>query len=168
MVTTKNLNLTHIADSANQAAAVNTALNIIDAMTRGGVAINETDTPPGSPGEGDTYIVGTAPTGLWSSNPEDIAMYFTGWVFVTPKKGWLVHEQTNDIDRFFDGASWINHRQGDAVTSLTDNSGGAASNTIASIGATYDQNEVRNAVASLAAKINTLISRMEGNDSLAP
>lgn len=39
---------------------------------------------------------------------------------------------------------------------LTDNSGGTASDTIAAIGATYDQAEVRNAVASLAAKINTL------------
>ena len=36
---------------------------------------------------------------------------------------------------------------------LTDNSGGTAADTIAAIGATYDQDEVRNAVASLAAKI---------------
>jgi hypothetical protein len=44
-----------------------------------------------------------------------------------------------------------------AVATLTDNSGGTASNTIAVIGATYDQAEVRNAVASLAAKVNALI-----------
>lgn len=43
-----------------------------------------------------------------------------------------------------------------AITRLTDNSGGTASNTIAAIGATYTQAEVRNAVASLAAKINEL------------
>lgn len=42
---------------------------------------------------------------------------------------------------------------------LTDSSGGTASGTIAAIGATYDQAEVRNAVASLAARINT-IARM--------
>jgi len=39
---------------------------------------------------------------------------------------------------------------------LTDNSGGSASTTIAAIGATYDQAEVRNAVASLAAQVNNL------------
>jgi len=39
---------------------------------------------------------------------------------------------------------------------LTDNSGGTASETIAAIGATYDQAEVRNAVASLAAQVNLL------------
>jgi len=42
-----------------------------------------------------------------------------------------------------------------AVT-LTDNSGGAASDTIAAIGATYSQSEVANAVASLADEINKL------------
>lgn len=54
------------------------------------------------------------------------------------------------------GASVSIRGVGLAVTALTDNSGGSASNTIASIGATYTQSEVRNAVASLAAKINEL------------
>lgn len=46
-------------------------------------------------------------------------------------------------------------RGGDgAVAALTDNSGGTASDTIAAIGGTYSQTEVRNAIASLAAKIN--------------
>ena len=47
---------------------------------------------------------------------------------------------------------------GTAVTSLTDNSAGTASDTIAAIGATYSQTEVRNAVASLAAKVNEIIA----------
>jgi hypothetical protein len=42
-------------------------------------------------------------------------------------------------------------------TALTDSSGGTASNTIAAIGGTYAQAEVRNAVASLAAKVNLLL-----------
>ena len=51
------------------------------------------------------------------------------------------------------------------VTALTDNSGGSASDTIAVIGATYDQAEVRDAVASLAAKVNALETalRQSGN-----
>lgn len=44
-----------------------------------------------------------------------------------------------------------------AITDLTDNSGGTGTDTIAAIGATYDQDEVRNAVASLADKINEII-----------
>ena len=48
-----------------------------------------------------------------------------------------------------------------AITSLTDNSGGTASNTIAAIGATYSQAEVQNAIASLAAKINSLNAALQ-------
>lgn len=40
-----------------------------------------------------------------------------------------------------------------AIVNLTDSSGGTASNTIAAIGGTYSQTEVRNALASIAAKI---------------
>lgn len=39
---------------------------------------------------------------------------------------------------------------------LTDSSGGTAGATIAAIGGTFDQDEVRNAVASLAAKVNEI------------
>jgi hypothetical protein len=42
-------------------------------------------------------------------------------------------------------------------TVLTDSSGGTASNTIAAISGSYVQAEVRNAVASLAAKVNLLL-----------
>jgi hypothetical protein len=42
------------------------------------------------------------------------------------------------------------------IGALTDSSGGTASDTIAAIGGTYSQTEVRNAIASLAAKVNAL------------
>lgn len=42
-------------------------------------------------------------------------------------------------------------------TLLTDDSGGTASDTIAAIGGSFNQAEVRNAVASLAAKVNALL-----------
>ena len=45
---------------------------------------------------------------------------------------------------------------GTAITDLTDNSGGTASDTIPAIGGTYSQSEVANAIASLAAKVNEL------------
>lgn len=51
--------------------------------------------------------------------------------------------------------------QPSAITDLTDNSGGTSSDTIAAIGATYDQAEVRNAVASLAAKIAELNAALQ-------
>ena len=50
------------------------------------------------------------------------------------------------------------------VASLTDNSGGTSSDTIAAIGGTYNQAEVRNAVASLANKINEMLERLRSLD----
>lgn len=46
--------------------------------------------------------------------------------------------------------------QATAIVDLTDNSGGTGSDTIAAIGATYSQTEVRNAIASLSDKITEL------------
>jgi hypothetical protein len=44
------------------------------------------------------------------------------------------------------------------IVSLTDSSGGTAADTIAAIGATYDQDEVADAIASLAAKVNAILA----------
>lgn len=64
------------------------------------------------------------------------------------------------VDRFVSagvGVVAFDFRRGLNTTALTDNSGGTAADTIAAIGAAYNQGEVRNAIASLAAKINNLI-----------
>ena len=53
------------------------------------------------------------------------------------------------------------------IVSLTDSSGGTASDTIAAISATPTQAEVANAVASLAAKVNAVLSALETNGLLA-
>ena len=47
-----------------------------------------------------------------------------------------------------------------APVDLTDNSGGTPADTIAVIGATYDQGEVADAVASLATKVNAIITAL--------
>jgi len=47
-----------------------------------------------------------------------------------------------------------------AIASLTDNSGGTASDTLAEITGTYTEATMENAVASLAAKINALLAAL--------
>lgn len=46
------------------------------------------------------------------------------------------------------------------IAELTDNSGGTGSDTLAAISASYTQSEVRNSIASLAAKINGVIRQL--------
>lgn len=49
---------------------------------------------------------------------------------------------------------------GAAVTSLTDNTGGTASDTLADVPGAYTEATLANQLASLAAKINTIITRL--------
>lgn len=46
-------------------------------------------TPPGSPAEGDTYIVAASPTGAWAGKAGYLAAYFNGWIFCAPKGGFV-------------------------------------------------------------------------------
>lgn len=49
---------------------------------------------------------------------------------------------------------------------LTDSSGGTASNTVPAIGATYSQTEVRNALATITAKLNKVIALSKARDNI--
>ncbi len=54
----------------------------------------------------------------------------------------------------------------DPITSLTNNSGGTASNTLAAISATYVQAEVSNSIASLAAKIEAVLQELRDSRTI--
>ena len=83
MTTSADLGISYIAGQQAQPEIThNTALNQIQIMQTGVVSVS-LNTPPGSPAQGDTYIVGASPTGAWAGRANCIAGYFgTGWVFV--------------------------------------------------------------------------------------
>lgn len=88
----------------------NPAMALLDAIVQLAV-ISQTATPPGSPSNGERYIVGASPTGAWSGQANTIAVYLTigtaGWVFLTPKLGWRAwNAATADYIRF-DGTAWL-------------------------------------------------------------
>ncbi len=69
--------------------------------------INFTNTPPGSPANGDRYVCGTSPTGAWSGQANKYATYLTSaWEFRAPIEGELVYDQTGDAHRLYDGSAW--------------------------------------------------------------
>lgn len=60
----------------------NEALNMLIALQKGAID-RGLNTPPGSPTDGDVYIVGTAPTGAWAGKANKIAIRTsTAWTFV--------------------------------------------------------------------------------------
>lgn len=66
------------------------------------------DDPPGSPAEGDAYIVATAsPSGAWTGWGGRIAYYANGtWEDHTPIEGTSAYVQDENLEYTYDGSAW--------------------------------------------------------------
>lgn len=76
--------------------------------------LSQTNTPPGSPTAGDSYLVGTAPTGAWAAHANDIALYtLRGWVFAQPAIGHTIYNQaTGSNFQFDENGDWVGFAAG--------------------------------------------------------
>lgn len=99
MSTTPNLTLPLMeTGQAQKEVTFNQVAVIIDVL-EGGIIDRDLATPPGSPSEGDAYIVAATATGVWATHENDIAYYFGGvWNFLSPDVGigrnqWLLDEE---------------------------------------------------------------------------
>lgn len=83
--------------------------DVLDALVEPVIKSAALATPPGSPGNGDAYIVAASPTGAWSGEATKIAVYLSrssSWAFITPKAGWGVRNLSDSSVYVFDGTSW--------------------------------------------------------------
>jgi hypothetical protein len=96
------------ASQASQDVTHNTGLNIEDILMHLAVSSVATPvvTPPGSPIDGDTHIVGTFATGAWSGKDGKIAFYMQGWSFITPVEGVIAYGKDTDIIYTYNGSAW--------------------------------------------------------------
>lgn len=102
------LNLTEMAGSQSQPhVIVNAHLRALEvfgqviALTQGG------NTPPGSPAEGDAYVVGTSPTGAWATHGKAVAYYSAGWKFLAPANGWRAFSVADGDYYRYNGSTWV-------------------------------------------------------------
>lgn len=71
------------------------------------VANQTTDTPPGSPSDGDTYIIGSSPSGDWAGHAGKIAIAKdSAWLIVTPIEGEEAYDQAQNVKFKYSGAAW--------------------------------------------------------------
>jgi hypothetical protein len=64
-------------------------------------------TPPGSPADGDCYLVAASPTGAWSGQAGKITFYVnTAWAFITAIEGFTAWINDENVFVGYDGASW--------------------------------------------------------------
>ena len=106
--TTANLGITDIVEGQGGSdIRVNGNMRIIDTLLCGRVLDRDLTTPPGSPSEGDAYIVLATGTGDWTGEDGKIA-YYTGteWKFITPAEGFVLRVTDEDVRIEYDGAAW--------------------------------------------------------------
>lgn len=72
-------------------------------------AVNYQNSPPGSPNDGDLYIVASG-TGAWVGQNNTVARWWSGgsaWEFFTPKTGWRVLNNYTGVVLYYNGSGWI-------------------------------------------------------------
>lgn len=68
-----------------------------------------TNTPPGSPTNGDAYIIGAAPAGAWAGKGGYVTRYSTvaaAWEFYLPKNGWILQANSARESYRYTGGAW--------------------------------------------------------------
>jgi len=124
MATSPNLGITYLEEGQQSAeVTLNDGTNILDVLVQPTVIDKDLTTPPGSPTDGDRYIVGGSATGGWSGQDDKIALYFNGWVFITPAEGWHMFVQDENGLYYFDGSAW---QPGARLPTMTDGTRGTA------------------------------------------
>lgn len=98
--------------------AMRALLRAFDQLVQGTVKDVNQNTPPGSPANGDAYVVGSAPTGAWAGQAGKVAVWTTEkptddtntkvaqWEFYTPKAGWIFYSEADAAFMLYTGAVW--------------------------------------------------------------
>jgi hypothetical protein len=109
MTDTPHLGLPLIAASQSQKHVThNEALYILDTLVQLAVLDRDLSTPPGSPSEGQRWIVGASPTGAWAGHANHIAAWKdSAWQFSVPKTGWLAYVVDENSLLAWDGSAWV-------------------------------------------------------------
>lgn len=90
-----SLPLLHVGQ-AQKEVTVNEAVLRADALLHA-VVQGAADSPPTSPAEGDSWIVGSAATGEWAGHAGDLAHFAGGaWLFTSPREGMAVFDASAD------------------------------------------------------------------------
>jgi hypothetical protein len=108
MANTPNLILPYIAQGqAQKEVTHNDALNLLDAVVQLSVKSRTVTAPPGSPAQGDRYIVPAGASGAWSGQTGKIAVYRdTAWAFLTPIVGWQAIVEAEGRELFYLNGAW--------------------------------------------------------------
>ena len=95
-------------------ATFNEALALLDMLTNALILDRDLATPPGSPTDGDLYIVGPAASGDWAGKDGQLAAYYQGWWFLTAPEGFLALVDDEETFLYYSDGSWLTLAAGGA------------------------------------------------------
>ena len=107
--TTTNLLLPYIlAAQAQKHVTHNEALRLLDGLVQLSVLDRDLTAPPGSPADGDRYIVASGATGDWAGWDQNVALFTDGaWLRLPPQTGWRAWIEDDGMLLVYDGAGWV-------------------------------------------------------------
>lgn len=104
------------AAQAQKHVTHNEALRVLDVIVQLSVLDRDLTAPPGSPVDGDRYIVGASATGAWAGKDGQIAAWQdNAWAFHIPLEGWICWVGDEDIVLGWDGSAWAPITSGSSV-----------------------------------------------------
>lgn len=91
------------AGQSQKEVFVNEALARIDGLLHGAIE-GTLSAPPATPADGQTWLVGTAPSGAWSGQAGKLALRQGGnWVFASPRDGMRLLDRSTGQHRHYLG-----------------------------------------------------------------
>jgi hypothetical protein len=108
MANSPNLALPYIDQNQSQKHVThNAAIRALDALVQLSVLSDSLTAPPGSPADGDRYIVASGATGAWAGKDLNVAAWQDGaWIFYPPKAGWLAFVASRSEAHLWTGSAW--------------------------------------------------------------
>ena len=102
--------ITHSYNSGERGwgSSANKNFELLSRVQQQDIVLSIVSTPPTSPSNGDTYIIGASPTGAWSSaTANHLAYYDATWQYYTPRAGLLKYVASNQALYCYTGAAWV-------------------------------------------------------------
>lgn len=86
----------------------NEALNVLDVVTQLSAESRSLVTPPETPVEGTTYLIGSNGTGEWEGREAQVACFQNGaFVYFDPKEGWRCFVRDEAALFVFSAGNWV-------------------------------------------------------------
>lgn len=103
-----------LAAQAQKHVTHNEALRLLDGLVQLSVLDRDLTAPPGSPTDGDRYIVGSGATAAWEGWDLNVALWTDGaWLRLPPRTGWRAWVEDEGLLLVYDGSVWVGTTPGE-------------------------------------------------------